>query len=77
MSTYRTRTHIGADGSIVLKQVPIPPGAEVSVTIEFLENRRNPRQPKYPYSGKIKYKNWDPFGPAAALEDWEALRDSA
>ncbi len=73
MQEHRIETTIKSNGTLTLEELPFKEGDIVEVII--LERQVKPEtENPYPLRGKLlKYD--DPFGPAAPLEDWEALRD--
>lgn len=71
MQDYRVETSISSDGSLVVKDLPFPPGERVEVIIRT-HNSGERKGKTYPLRGKpVRYT--DPFG-SVAEEDWEALR---
>jgi len=75
MSVFTRKATVDKSGILVLKDLPLPPGTEVEVTVASPEEK--PPRFKFRYAGMIDESNWDPFAPACPLEDWEALRDPA
>jgi len=80
MKTVRIERTLTADRTLLLEDLPFPPGATVGVIIEeqaplsATPKAASPsEQPRYPLRGTVlKYD--DPFGPAVPEDDWDALR---
>lgn len=73
MSVFTRKATVDSSGILILKDLPVPPGTEVEVTVSAHEEPY--RRFKFSFIGAIDESNWDPFAPACPLEDWEALRD--
>ncbi len=72
MQAHRTEAVIKANGTLTLEELPFKEGDLVEVIVLERQPEAKTDNP-YPLRGKLlKYD--DPFGPAAPLEDWEALR---
>lgn len=72
MEAHRTQATVQQNRRIVLEDLPFDEGEKVEVIV--LESGQSSEEAaENPLKGTvIKYD--DPFGPAAPLEDWEALR---
>lgn len=80
MKTVRIERTLTEDRTLLLEDLPFPPGATVAVTVE-----EEPAQPstapgaassdeqRYPLRGTVLRYD-DPFAPVAPEEDWDALR---
>ena len=77
MTPVRIVTTVGPDGTVSLGPLPFPAGEQVEVVISvpapFPSPADDPTEGgKYPLRGTVLYYP-DPFGPACAPEDWEAM----
>jgi len=71
MQDYRVETTVSGDGSLIVKDLPFPPGDRVEVIIRS-HDRGEKKGGRYPLRGKaVRYV--DPFENVAE-EDWEAMR---
>ncbi|WP_414755159.1 hypothetical protein [Anabaena sp. CCY 9910] len=72
MKAHRIETTLTEDGTLIIKDLPFQAGEAVEIII--LENSSQPSDSNpYPLRGKVIHYD-DPFEPAVAIEDWEALQ---
>ena len=73
VTVQRIETAVAEGGRVILENLPFPAGQAVEVIV--LPRGAAAESPAYPLRGKpIIYYDYDPFGPAAPEEDWDALR---
>jgi len=73
MQSFHIETTISQEGIPVIPKLPIKAGQRISVTIEVKSEAEN--RPTYPLRG-LPFNYTDPFDPAVAPDDWEALIDA-
>lgn len=77
MQAHKVEVVLSENGTLVLKGLPFQAGEVVEVIILQQSAPRSQAQDAInPYSlrGQQPYRYDDPFEPATALEDWEALQ---
>jgi len=72
MESIRVETQVGKDGTLTVAGLPFREGAVVEVSIS-LQAPLNSASSSHPLQG-LPVTYIDPFEPATAPEDWEALR---
>lgn len=74
LQAHRVETTLTDEGRLVLEHLPFAAGQAVEVIV--LPRTGSVSVDPHPLRGKpAVYK--DPFGPAAPLEDWDALKDAS
>ncbi len=72
MEAVRIEAKVQPNGRVVLNGLPFEEGKEVEILI-FETNGKQTEPKSNPLKGSVlKYD--DPFEPAAAIDDWEALK---
>lgn len=77
MQAHKVEVILSENGTLVLEGLPFQAGEAVEVII-LQQSASKPQQQSevnlYPLRGQQPYRYDDPFEPATALEDWEALQ---
>ena len=72
MNTHRIETSLTENGKLVLQNLPFNKGDDVEIIILERNSAKIPPE-SHPLKGTvISYE--DPFEPATAAEDWDALK---
>jgi hypothetical protein len=70
MDSHHIKATVEEDGTLILKELPFPAGAQVDVTI--VEDRKPLNTGPYPLRGTpVTYS--DPYEPVA-VDEWESAR---
>lgn len=70
MQAHRIETTIQAGGTLAVRGLPVPDGAQVEIIILVKEE---PRAKAYPLRG-TPYRFDEPTEPAVPADQWEAVR---